>query len=206
VTEAAPEDPTALLNVRAFSAAVTLPVAGVLICAVIVSSVVSIATPPLLTPETTFAVDADNAVKVSPLQVTVTEPAGTATFKSIMMRLSEVSLLPSVLERVDGLGTISQLLADATAETKPVGNVKLIFASTANAEDVLNVNVAVCEAPAAVDMVAVGSDASVLQVAVNGDDAALKPWFVISIDLNAFATPDKGVKVYVDVTPVADAT
>jgi hypothetical protein len=41
----------------------------------------------------------------------------------------------------------------------------------------------------------VGNDKIFVQAAVNGDDAALNPWFVILIFLKAFAIPDGGTKV-----------
>jgi hypothetical protein len=195
VTDALPEGPTELDRVSAFKAAVTCPMASVLTCAVIVSEDVPIATPRLLTPAVSFAVDAGVAAKVSPLHVTVTKPAGTATLTSMTSRLSDVILLASVDERVIGFGTISQLFVAATAVTKPDGNVRLIFPSTASGVDVWKANVAVCEAPTPLDMVAIGREARELQVAAKGDDAALKPCWVISIDLKAFATPDNGVKV-----------
>jgi hypothetical protein len=42
--------------------------------------------------------------------------------------------------------------------------------------------------------------------AVKDDDAAVKPWFVISIVLNLLPEPETGLKVYVEVTAVAAAT
>ncbi len=56
------------------------------------------------------------------------------------------------------------------------------------------------------DIVAVGFDTILEQDAVNRVDAALNPWFVILIVLKALSIPDNGTKLYVDVTPVAEAT
>ncbi len=41
----------------------------------------------------------------------------------------------------------------------------------------------------------VGNDKIFVQAAVNGDDAALNPWFVILIILQALARPDGGTKL-----------
>jgi len=145
LTEAAPDDPTDLLRVRALRAADTLPTAGVLMCALIVSRLVLICIPrvavPALSILTMLAADAAN---VRPLQVTAIEPAGTATLTVMTKLLSGLAnLLPSVTDSVVGLGTISQLVAVATAVTKPAGNVIDIFPSTANAVEVLKENDAV---------------------------------------------------------------
>lgn len=144
LTDADPDDPTALLRVRALRLADTFPTAGVLICALNVSRLVLISNPPVAVPVLSIVTMlAADAAKVRPLHVTVIEPAGTATFTSMTKRLSLTNLLPSVTERVDGFGTISQLLAVSTAVTKPAGNVIDIFPSTANAVEVLKENDAV---------------------------------------------------------------
>jgi len=144
VTDNDPDDPTALLRVRALRAADTFPTAGVLMYALKVSRLVEISNPPVAVPVLSIlTMLAADAAKVRPLHVTVTEPAGTATLTSMTKRLSLTNLLPSVFERVVGLGTISQLLAVSTAVTKPAGNVIDIFPSTANAVEVLKENDAV---------------------------------------------------------------
>ncbi len=56
------------------------------------------------------------------------------------------------------------------------------------------------------DIAAVGLETTFEQDATNGEDAALNPWFVILIFLNALSTPDSGVKLYVETTLVAEAT
>lgn len=144
LTEADPDDPTALLRVRALRAADTLPTAGVLMYALIVSRLVLICNPrvavPALSILTMLAADAAN---VRPLQVTAIEPAGTATLTLMTKMVSLANALPSVTDSVVGFGTISQLVAVATAVTKPAGNVIDIFPSTANAVEVLKENDAV---------------------------------------------------------------
>lgn len=144
LTEAVPDDPTDLLRVRALRTADTLPTAGVLMCALIVSRLVLICNPrvavPALSILTTLAGD---AAKVRPLHVTAIEPAGTATLTLMTKMLSLTNALPSVTDSVVGFGTISQLVAVATAVTKPAGNVIDIFPSIANAVEVLKENDAV---------------------------------------------------------------
>jgi len=145
LTEAAPDDPTDLLRVRALRAADTLPTAGVLMCALIVSRLVLICNPRVAVPELSIlTMLAADAAKVRPLHVTAIEPAGTATLTVMTKLLSGLAnLLPSVTDSVVGFGTISQLVAVATAVTKPAGNVIDIFPSTANAVEVLKENDAV---------------------------------------------------------------
>jgi hypothetical protein len=144
--------------------------------------------------------DAALGAKVNPEQTTVTLPAGTSALTAILMiPVGGVAVIPvlSVTDAVDGLGTSSQLDEEATAVIKAVGNVTVIvpLAVTVKGVDVVNDNVAVWELPEAVDNAAVGLETMLEQDAVSGDDAALNPWFVILTVLNAFATPDKGVKV-----------
>lgn len=145
LTEAVPDDPTDLLRVRALRAADTLPTAGVLMCALIVSRLVLICNPRVAVPALSIlTMLAADAAKVRPLHVTAIEPAGTATLTVMTKLLSGLAnLLPSVTDSVVGFGTISQLLAVATAVTKPAGNVIDIFPSTANAVEVMKENDAV---------------------------------------------------------------
>jgi len=42
---------------------------------------------------------------------------------------------------------------------------------------------------------AVGTEKRLEHVPVKGDDAALNPWLVILMDLNALVIPDSGVKL-----------
>lgn len=198
-TDATPEEPTALLNDKAFRAATTDPTAGVPIFAATVSTDVWMLIPPLnaAVEGLTTIDDAARAAKVNPEQVIVFWPAERSAFKSTTMRWFAESPLLSVTDAVDGFGTSSQLVDEETAVTKLTGNVKVIFplAATVRSDDVWKENVAVCEVPAAVDIIAVGFETMLEQDASNGDDAALNPWFVILIVLKALSIPDNGTKL-----------
>lgn len=171
-------------------------------CAATISTLVLILIPPLNSAFATATTTGDAAVgaNVNPEHTNVCFPAGTSALTSTMMiPVGGLAVIPvlSVTDAVDGLGTRSQLVDEATAVINAVGNVNVIFPAPANVkgDDVVNETVAVCELPEADDNVAVGFETRLEQVAISGDDASLNPWFVILTVLKALVTPDNGVNV-----------